>query len=145
MYLTHFNLLEKPYHAITSNPRFFYQAPQYAQVRLKIDYFVKDRGGHIFIFGPIGSGKTTLLKIVGEQLAQDSSNLVKWVIVPKLRTANAFIRRINEEFEVKTERSFDGSVKNFVHFLKTSLDNRIFPVLLIDEAQRFLNTVLGLI
>ncbi|MCB0164276.1 MAG: AAA family ATPase [Anaerolineae bacterium] len=145
MYLEHFNLLEKPFHAITSNPRFFYQAPQYSQVRLKIDYFVKDRGGHIFIFGPIGSGKTTLLKIVGEQLAQDEHNLVKWVIVPKLKTGNAFIRRINEEFGVKTERSFDGSVKNFVDFLKGSLEQGLFPVLLVDEAENLNRECLKLI
>jgi general secretion pathway protein A len=145
MYLEYFNLLEKPFHALTSNPRFFYQAPQYSQVRLKIDYFVKDRGGHIYLFGPIGSGKTTLLKIVGEQLLQDEKNLIRWVIVPKLRTANAFIRRINEEFGVKTERSFDGSLKNFVDFLKRSLDNGLFPVLLVDEAENLNRECLKLI
>lgn len=130
---------------ITSNPRFFYQAPQYSQVRLKIDYFVRDRGAHIYLTGRVGVGKTSLLKIIADTLTQDKHNLIRIIIAPKLKSANAFIRRICEEYGVKTDRSFDGSLRNFVGFLKAQLKQGTFPVLLIDEAENLNRECLKLI
>ena len=145
MYLDHFLLLEKPYNYITSNPRFFYQAPQYSQVRLKIDYFVRDRGAHLYLSGPVGVGKTSLLKIIAETLTQDKHNLIRIIIAPKLKSANALIRRICEEYGVKTDRSYDGSLKNFIAFLKRQLAGGSFPVLLVDEAENLNRDCLKLI
>lgn len=145
MYLKYFNLVEKPYNYITSNPRFFYQAPQYSQVRLKIDYFVQDRGAHIYLSGRVGVGKTSLLKIIAETLMQDKHNLIRIIIAPKLNSANALIRRICVEYNVKTDRSFDGSLQNFIAFLKKQLKAGMFPVLLIDEAENLNRDCLKLI
>jgi general secretion pathway protein A len=145
MYLRHFQLVEKPYNYITSNPRFFYQAPQYSQVRLKINYFVQDRGAHIYLTGPVGVGKTSLLKITAETLTQDEHNLIRIIIAPKLHSANAFMRRICEEYGVKTERSYDGSLQNFVAFLKAQLKQGVFPVLLVDEAENLNRECLKLV
>jgi general secretion pathway protein A len=145
MYLRHFQLVEKPYNYITSNPRFFYQAPQYSQVRLKIDYFVHDRGAHLYLAGPVGVGKTSLLKIIAETLSQDKKNLIRILIAPKLHSANAFIRRICDEYGVKTDRSADGSLQNFVGFLKQQLAQQHFPVLLIDEAENLNRECLKLV
>jgi general secretion pathway protein A len=145
MYLAHFHLVEKPYNYITSNPRFFYQAPQYSQVRLKIDYFVADRGAHLYLSGPVGVGKTSVLKIIGETLAQDKHNLIRILIAPKLTSANALMRRICEEYGVKTERSYDGSLKNFIAFLRQQLAHGHFPVLLVDEAENLNRDCLKLI
>jgi type II secretory pathway predicted ATPase ExeA len=114
-------------------------------VRLKIDYFVQDRGAHIYLSGRVGVGKTSLLKIIGETLMQEKHNLIRIIIAPKLNSANAFIRRICDEYGVKTARSYDGSLQNFVAFLKEQLKAGVFPVLLIDEAENLNRDCLKLV
>src|SRR3989304_2730496 len=82
MYLEFFHLNEKPFSYLTPNPRFFYYAPQYLNVKRKADYIVSERSGHLYIYGPIGSGKTTVLKTISQMLAEDKTTDVKRPAVP---------------------------------------------------------------
>lgn len=135
MYLEFFHLNEKPFSYLTPNPRFFYYAPQYLNVKRKADYIVSERSGHLYIYGPIGSGKTTLLKTISQMLAEDKTTLVNFLNAPNLKTANALVRRICEGFQVKTERSYDATLKNLTNWLVEQYKRQRFPVLIIDEAQ----------
>src|SRR3990172_7431591 len=135
MYLEFFHLNEKPFSYLTPNPRFFYYAPQYLNVKRKADYIVSERSGHLYIYGPIGSGKTTLLKTISQMLSEDKTTLVNFLNAPNLKTANALVRRICEGFQVKTERSYDATLKNLTNWLIEQYKARRFPVLIIDEAQ----------
>ncbi len=135
MYLQFFNLNSKPFTYIIPNPRFFYYAPQYLSVKRKTDFIVSERSGHLYIYGPIGSGKTTLLKTIAQTLSEDESAIINFLNAPNLKTANALVRRICEGFKVKTERSYEATLRNFTDWLTVQHDKQRFPVLIIDEAQ----------
>jgi type II secretory pathway predicted ATPase ExeA len=73
--------------------------------------------GPIYMYGPVGSGKTSLVRTLHEKFSQDESYNVKLLISPNLKSSNAFLRLILETFDVKTERSYIASLKNFEDFL----------------------------
>src|SRR5919108_78676 len=99
----------------------------------------------IYMYGPIGSGKTSLVRRLQEKLSQDERYNVKLLISPNLKSSNAFLRLILETFDVKTERSYTASLKNFEDFLLKQFKQGKVPVLLIDEAQYMNRDTLKLI
>ena len=70
---------------------------------------------------------------------------MKLLISPNLKSSNAFLRLILETFDVKTERSYTASLKNFEDFLIEQYKTEKVPVLLIDEAQYMNREALKLI
>jgi general secretion pathway protein A len=50
-----------------------------------------------------------------------------------------------ESFEVKTERAYDQSLKNFESFLSQQYEAHTIPLLLVDEAQNMNREALKLI
>ena len=144
MYEAFFKLNEKPF-VLTPSPRYIYLADQYKDARAKCLYFLNQRSASIYLYGPIGSGKTSLLRMMAQELASDQRNNVTYIIAPNLKTSNALLRTICDEFGVKTERSYCGSLKNFNGFLLAQDQSGKFPVLLIDEAQNLPREALKLI
>jgi general secretion pathway protein A len=132
--LKYFNLNEHPFRT-SPDPRFLYFSDQVKEIIAKCEYMAKERVGPIYVYGPIGSGKTSILRRLYELLSADQRNKVAFLISPNIKRANAFLRNILEEFEVKTERSYDQSLKNFERFLMEEHNQGRVPVLLIDEAQ----------
>lgn len=144
MYQEFYGLKEKPF-SISPDPRFLFLAPQHHEVLSKCQYMIQGRIGPVYVFGPIGSGKTTIIRRLTQQLADSGSYLVASVIAPDLRSPNAFLRLICGEFEVKTERSYDGTLRNFAAFLREQNTAGRIPVLLVDEAQQLRQPLLRLI
>lgn len=132
MYQDYFELLDKPYAYIIPDPRFFYYTPQSKGIKTQCDYIVSEKGGHLFISGPIGAGKTTLLKTITQSLAADDHNVINFINAPNLKTSNSLMRRISEGFNVTTAPSYDATLQNFTDWLKNT--DR-FPILIIDEGQ----------
>ena len=93
----------------------------------------------------IGTGKTTLAKRIIEELSSDKRYKIVFAPSPNLKTTNAFLRFIMDEYGVKTERSYEKSLKNFQAFLIEQRKQRISPILLIDEAQNMSKDMLVLI
>lgn len=144
MYEAFFQLNEKPF-SLTPSPRYIYLADQYKDARAKCLYFLNQRSASIYLYGPIGSGKTSLLRMMAQELTSDERNSVAYIIAPNLNTSNALLRTICDEFNVKTERSYRGSLKNFGGFLLGEDRSGKLPVLLIDEAQNLPREALKLI
>ncbi len=144
MYEAFFQLNEKPF-SLTPSPRYIYLADQYKDARGKCLYFLSQRSASLYLYGPIGSGKTSLLRMIAQELDSDDRNDVAYIIAPNLNTSNALLRTICDEFKVKTERSYRGSLKNFNQFLLDQDQAGKFPVLLIDEAQNLPREALKLI
>jgi len=106
---------------------------------------ITNKIGPVYITGPIGSGKTTIARRIYQQFSDDDQFITAMPIAPNLKTANAFLRTIMQEFEVKTARSYDQSLRNFSEFLKDRYRLGKSPVLLIDEAQNLNTDMLRLI
>ncbi len=144
MYEAFYGLREKPFR-ISPDPRFLFLAPQHQEVLSKCQYMIDGRIGPVYVFGPIGSGKTTIARRLHQQLSEDPRHQVAILIAPDLRTQNALLRTIAKEFGVKTERSFDETLRNLAAFLRERRDMNVVPVLLIDEAQMLRRPLLKLI
>jgi general secretion pathway protein A len=142
--LKFFDINEHPFR-IGPDPRFLYLSDQVREALAKCEYMARERIGPIYIYGPIGSGKTSILRRLNELLGQDDHNDVAYLISPNVKTANAFLRMILEGFGVKTERSYDQSLRNFEAFLGDQYQAERTPVLLVDEAQNLNRDTLKLI
>ena len=143
MYQAAFQLNERPF-SISPDPRFLYLAPQHKETLSKCVYMIANKVGPVFVTGPIGSGKTTVARRLYQQFQDDPAFATAMLIAPNLKTANAFLRTIMQEFEVKTARSYDQSLRNFSEFLKAQAERDMFPILLVDEAQNLPRDVLRL-
>jgi general secretion pathway protein A len=142
--IKYFALNEHPF--LTSpDPRYLYFSSQVKEALAKCEFMARDRIGPIYMYGPIGSGKTSLVRRLQEKFSQDERYTVKLLISPNLKSSNAFLRLILETFDVKTERSYTASLKNFEDFLLRQFHEQKVPVLLIDEAQYLNRDALKLI
>lgn len=144
MYTDYFGLAELPFR-ITPDPRFLWYSDQHQEAKQKIIYHIHQSAGPIYLLADIGTGKTTLARRIVEELSSDTTKKVVYAIAPKIPTTNAFLRFIMDEFEVKTDRAYTKSLKNFELFLTEQFMNGVSPVLLIDEAQNMTRDMLLLI
>src|SRR5260221_1121977 len=112
MYAQYFGLAELPFR-ITPDPRYLWYSPQHQEAKQKILYQITQSAGPIYLLADIGTGKTTLAKRIVEELSARDRNKVVFVFSPKLTTTNSFLRFVMHEFEVKTERSYAKSLRNF--------------------------------
>lgn len=142
--LNYFQLSEQPFR-IGPDPRFLYFSDQVKEAIAKCEFMARERIGPVYIYGPIGSGKTSLLRRLYERLSQDERYNVALLISPNIKSSNSFLRVIMESFEVKTERAYDQSLKNFERFLVEQRQAHKTPLLLVDEAQNMNRDTLKLI
>ena len=142
--LQYFRLNEQPFR-IGPDPRFLYLSDQVKEAIAKCEYMARERIGPIYIYGPIGAGKTSVLRRLYERLSQDEKYNLALLISPNVKSSNAFLRMIMESYNVKTERSYDQSLKNFEEFLVKEYKSNRIPLLLVDEAQNLTRDVLKLI
>lgn len=143
-YLSFFNLTEEPFR-ITPDPRYLWYSDKHKAARAKIMYHIQTRRGPIYLFADVGTGKTTISKRIQEELQEDKTKRVVRALAPKLKTTNAFLRSVMDEFGVPTRPSYAVSLNNFQEYLLNQYQEGICPVLLIDEAQNMTLDMLKLI
>lgn len=144
MYEEFFNLNERPF-SISPDPRFFYLTSQHKEALTNCQYMVTNRIGPVYVHGDVGTGKTTIARRLYQQLVDDPKYVVAMIISPNLKSANALLRLIMQEFKVKTEKKYEDSLRNFGEFLQKSATDGKVPVLFIDEAQLLKPDMLELI
>lgn len=144
MYEKYFNLKELPFR-VTPDPRFLWYSDQHQSAKEKIQYHVTQSVGPIYLLADIGTGKTTLAKRIMEELSLSPRFQIVFAPSPNLKTTNAFLRFIMDEYCVPTDRSYAKCLKNFETFLIEQKKARKSPVLLIDEAQNMTRDMLVLI
>lgn len=144
MYNDYFGLAEIPFR-ITPDPRYLWYSEQHQEAKDKILHHITNSVGPIYLLADIGTGKTTIARRIVEELSADKKKNVVFVFAPKLTTTNAFLRFVMEEFEVKTNRAYGKSLKNFEQFLLAQHETGFSPVLLVDEAQNMTRDMLLLI
>jgi len=144
MYAEYFGLKEIPFR-ITPDPRFLWYSEQHLEAKQKILYHLTQSAGPIYLLAEIGTGKTTIARRIVEELSGDDQKKVVFVFSPKLTTTNAFLRFVMGEFEVKTHRSYGGSLRSFERYLIDQYKAGLSPILLVDEAQNMTRDMLLLI
>lgn len=140
----HFKLNEPPFR-ISPDPRFLYYSSQVKEAIEKCRYMSANRVGPLYLYGPIGSGKTTLLKQLYGMFRSGDPYVVAHLISPNIKTSNAFLRVIMDEFSVKTQRAYGQSLRNFERFLIEQYQAERMPLLLVDEAQNMSRDMLRLL
>jgi general secretion pathway protein A len=144
VYLSFFELAELPFR-ITPDPRFLWYSPQHREVKAKIFHHVQTRKGPVYVFADVGTGKTSIARRVREELFEDQTKKVVFAFAPNLKTSNAFLRFVMDEFGVKTDRNYAVSLKNFEQYLIEQYKAGVSPILLVDEAQNMTLDMLRLI
>jgi len=144
MYTEFFELAELPFR-ITPDPRFLWYSPQHREVKAKIVHHLQTRKGPVYTFADVGTGKTSIAKRIREELVEDKTKTVVFAFAPNLKTSNAFLRFVMDEFAVKTDRSYAVSLKNFEQFLLNQYKAGVSPILLVDESQNMTLDMLRLI
>jgi general secretion pathway protein A len=144
VYKEFFGLAEIPFR-ITPDPRFLWYSPQHREVKAKILHHIQSRKGPVYLFADVGTGKTSIAKRIHDELAEHKSTQVVFAFAPNLKTSNAFLRFVMEEFGVKTDRNYAVSLKHFEQFLVDQYKAGVSPVLLVDEAQNMTSDMLKLV
>lgn len=133
--LEHFKLKEEPF-KITPNPRYLYMAPQHVLAIDKCQYVISNRGGLVVIYGEVGMGKTTIARQLVSKLEDEDNYLVASLITPALKSENALLRAIMDEFKVPFKRSYYLSLTAFQDFTLEAHEAGQNLVIVIDEAQK---------
>src|SRR5215212_8151659 len=134
MYESFFGLQERPF-SISPDPRFFYLTTQHKEALTNCHYMITHRIGPVYVHGDVGTGKTTIARRLYQQLTDDPKYIVAMIVSPNLKSANALLRLIMKEFNVKTDKKYEGSLTLIGAFLQDSAAKGKVPVLFIDEAQ----------
>ena len=133
MYLSHYNLIEKPFQ-ITTDPKFLWLGEKHQEALAMLRYGVLDNKGFLLLTGDVGTGKTTLINALLRDL--DSNTIVATVVDPnleKLEFFNFFARAF--EIEGKFTKKVDF-LTHFSHFLNNAYLTNKKVLLIIDEAQK---------
>lgn len=136
-YLEYFDLAEEPYSYLKTNPRFFYNAPQYRYAKAILNDGIISKSAHLYLTGPVGSGKTTLLRVIQVDLTSGGDNLVFFTYAPRyLRSSHSFLKRLCQEMHIKTARAYVDMLDNFEAQIGRWTRAGKTPILLIDEAHK---------
>jgi general secretion pathway protein A len=133
MYLSHFNLKEKPFQ-ITPDPRFLWLGEKHQEALATLRYGVLDRKGFLLLTGDVGTGKTTLIKALLNSL--DDNTVVATLVDPHLDKLE-FFEFIGDIFGIHkgVTRKVDF-LTHFTEFLLSAHEAGKTVLLIIDEAQR---------
>jgi type II secretory pathway predicted ATPase ExeA/TolA-binding protein len=133
MYLSYYNLAEKPFQ-IDTDPRFLWFGEKHQEALAVLKYGVLDRNGFVVLTGGIGTGKTTLLNALLESLGDDV--LVANINNPKLDILD-FLKIVAKSYEPAAV--VDGKadfILYFNRFLQQAHSDGRIVLLVIDEAHR---------
>jgi type II secretory pathway predicted ATPase ExeA len=133
MYLSYFNLKEKPF-KISTDPKFLWLGEKQKEALKILRYGVLHGDGYIVVTGDIGTGKTTLASALVNGL-RDRAVVAK-VPYPDVDTLD-FFKWVSAAYGITdTIRSKGSFLIPFESFLRNSFSTGKRVVLIIDEAQR---------
>jgi general secretion pathway protein A len=133
MYLSHYNLVEKPFQ-ITTDPKFLWLGEKHQEALAVLKHGLLHSKGLVLLTGDVGTGKTTLINALQRDL--DRNIIVATVADPNLETLE-FFSFLQSSFKIEAE--FTKKVDfltNFTDFLNNAHVNDKKVLLIIDEAQK---------
>jgi type II secretory pathway predicted ATPase ExeA len=133
MYLSHFNLNEKPF-KISTDPKFLWLGEKHKEALATLLYGILYNDGYVVVTGDVGTGKTTLASALMNAL-NDRVIAVK-VPFPDFDSLD-FFKLISTAYGLSPHFESKGSFfASFSSFLQSSFASGKKVVLIIDEAQR---------
>ena len=132
MYLSHYNLVEKPFQ-ISTDPKFLWLGEKHREALAVLKYGIINNQGFVLLTGDVGTGKTTLINALVNSL--DRGTIVAVVSDPKLEKLE-FFNLIARSFKFK--KSFNEKLDftiYFTHFLNAAHKENKKVLLIVDEAQ----------
>jgi len=133
MYLSHYNLKEKPFQ-ISTDPKFIWLGENHKEALAALEYGVLDNKGFLLLTGDIGTGKTTLINALLERLSKKT--IIANISDPILEKLE-FLNFIANEFNI--DMNFSSKVDFLIHFrlfLNDCYSKNKKVLLIIDEAHR---------
>jgi general secretion pathway protein A len=139
MYLSHYNLAEKPFQ-ISTDPKFLWLGEKHREALAVLKYSIINNQGFVLLTGDVGTGKTTLINALVNSLDEDT--IVAVVSDPKLGRLEFFnlitrAFKINKVFKDKLDFTLF-----FSRFLNYAYKNNKKVLLVIDEAQNISSDLL---
>jgi type II secretory pathway predicted ATPase ExeA len=133
MYLSHFNLHEKPF-KISTDPKFLWLGEKHKEALATLRYGILHGDGYALVTGDVGTGKTTIASALMSELGDE-------VIAAKIPYADVealdFFKMILTAYGISDDfGSKGGFLTRFESFVRSSHANGKRVVLIIDEAQR---------
>jgi len=133
MYLSHFNLSEKPFE-LSPNPKFLWLGETHKEALAILRYGIRENKGFIMLIGDVGTGKTTLVNGLLETL--DEHTIIAQITDPGLEKID-FFNFLAHCFELDKNFASKGEfLVHFIHFLHKAHAENKQVLLIIDEAQR---------
>ncbi len=133
MYLSHFNLQEKPF-KVSTDPKFLWLGERHKEALETLRYGILHGDGYVVLTGDVGTGKTMLAMALAKDLADN-------VIVARLPYPDVdvldFLKLISTAFGIHDDVPSKASFRDrFESFLRSSFSAGKRVVLILDEAQR---------
>ena len=139
MYLEFFKFSRKPFN-IAPDPDFFYMTES---ARETYDLIIDDIGHWVpclLLTGEPGTGKTALLKHL---MTNEDAN-IRWIFINKTQlTWDELLIFIGQDLGLSGEDGFSGNRSDVIsEKIATFANQKLYPVLIIDEADHFKNGTL---
>ncbi|MCC5854387.1 MAG: AAA family ATPase [Idiomarina sp.] len=141
MYHDYFGFSEQPF-SIAPDPRFLYLGARHQEALQHLRHGLMGSGGFLLLTGEVGMGKTTLSRAVLGEL-QDQLDVV-FVLNPRL-SETELLATIAQGFGLQDYSERDSLKKltdGISQYLQSAAQANRHPVVLIDEAQHLLPSVL---
>jgi type II secretory pathway predicted ATPase ExeA len=130
--LSHFRLLEQPFRG-GPDFRYLYTTDQVQEVLIQAVELSVSRTAPFTLTGPYGTGKSTIITRTFALLSSQPQYTVKLITLHRGVTRNWLIRKIAEEFGVKTARSYSQTLENVQAYLASIDQTNEIPILIIDD------------
>jgi general secretion pathway protein A len=131
--LQFFRLVEHPYRG-GPDFRYLYTTDQVQEVLIQAVQLSVSRTSPFYLVGMFGTGKSTIITRTFSLLDSQPEFDVKLITLHRGVTKNWLMRKIAEEFDVKTARSFSQTLENVQAYLSTVDQTKVTPTLIIDDA-----------
>ena len=133
MYLSHYNLKEKPFQ-ISTDPKFIWFGEKHQEALAVLEYGVIDNKGFLLITGDVGTGKTSLINALLMRLGNDV--IVANITNPILEELD-FFNIVANEFNINKHFSSKSDfLIHFSRFLNDCYAKKKRVILVIDEAHK---------
>ena len=133
MYLSHYNLKEKPFQ-ISTDPKFIWFGEKHREALAVLEYGVIDNKGFLLITGDVGTGKTSLINALLKRLGNDV--IVANITNPILEELD-FFNIVANEFKINKHFSNKSDfLICFNRFLNDCYAKKKKVILVVDEAHK---------